>query len=441
MTTKTNSPLAAFLTWVAPVETREIRAVVAAFSLFFFMWAGYFAVRPVRETVAINFIGRENVADLWLYTALFSILIIPAYGTIVARLRRSVFLPSIYGAVALLFAGVGIAMQTGGMTSVIGKVFYVFISVMNLMLLSMFWSFLLELFDKGQTKRLFGVIAAGGSAGALAGPFISDVAVGTIGPSGVLYLGAVFFALAIACQRVLLGVWSQRTAGTLTEDKPIGGDVFAGVTSIVRSPYLIGIALFIVGISAVSTLLYFEQLRIVEITFSEQAAQTRAFARIDWLVQLITVISQVLLTGRVAKRFGVTALLTAVPLAMVAGFLLLAGAGTFALFVVVIILRRAGEYAFVRPGREMLWSPLDKETKYKAKNTVDVPVYRGADYVIAQGQDAISKAGVSASHIMVIGAGVAALWALVGWWLGRRFEGGSPAQQDSASVTVAEQRT
>jgi len=441
MTTKTNSPLGAFLTWVAPIETREIRAVVAAFSLFFFMWAGYFAVRPVRETVAINFIGRENVADLWLYTALFSILIIPAYGTIVAHLRRSVFLPAIYGTVALLFAGVGIAMQTGGMTSVIGKVFYVFISVMNLMLLSMFWSFLLELFDKGQTKRLFGVIAAGGSAGALAGPFISDIAVGTIGPSGVLYLGAVFFALAIACQRVLLGVWSQRTAGASIEDKPIGGNVFAGVTSIVRSPYLIGIALFIVGISAVSTLLYFEQLRIVEITFSDQAAQTRAFARIDWLVQLITVISQVLLTGRVAKRFGVTALLTAVPLAMVAGFLLLAGAGTFALFVAVIILRRAGEYAFVRPGREMLWSPLDKETKYKAKNTVDVPVYRGADYVIAQGQDAISKAGVSASHIMVIGAGVAALWALVGWWLGRRFEGGSPAPQDSASVTVAEQRT
>ena len=121
------------------------------------------------------------------------------------------------------------------------------------MLLSMFWSFLLELFDKGQTKRLFGVIAAGGSAGALAGPFISDIAVGTIGPSGVLYLGAVFFALAIVCQRVLLGVWSQRSAGALTEDKPIGGNVFAGVTSIARSPYLIGIALFIVGISAVST--------------------------------------------------------------------------------------------------------------------------------------------------------------------------------------------
>ena len=435
MTTTTNSPLGALLTRLAPIEARETRAVVAAFSLFFFMWAGYFAVRPVRETVAINFIGRENVADLWLYTALFSILIIPAYGTIVARLRRSVFLPAIYGTVALLFAGVGLAMQTGGMTSLIGKVFYVFISVMNLMLLSMFWSFLLELFDKGQTKRLFGVIAAGGSAGALAGPFISDIAVETIGTSGILYLGAAMFGLAIVCQRVLLGVWKHRTATTgPADDRPIGGNVFAGITLIARSPYLIGIALFIVGISAVSTLLYFEQLRIVEVTFSEAAAQTRAFARIDWLVQTITVISQVFITGRIATRFGITALLTAVPLVMVLGFFVLASSGAFAVFVAVIVLRRAGEYAFVRPGREMLWSPLDKETKYKAKNTVDVPVYRGADYVIAQGQDAISAAGMSASNIMMIGAGVAGLWALVGWWLGRRFESGADAERSSAAA-------
>jgi AAA family ATP:ADP antiporter len=399
------------------------------------MWAGYFAVRPVRETVAINFIGRENVADLWLYTALFSILIIPAYGTIVARLRRSVFLPAIYSGVALLFAGVGLAMQTGGMTSLIGKVFYVFISVMNLMLLSMFWSFLLELFNKGQTKRLFGVIAAGGSAGALAGPFISDITVDAIGPNGILYLGAGMFGLAIVCQRVLLGVWTHRSATTEpAEDRPIGGNVFAGITLIARSPYLIGIALFIVGISAVSTLLYFEQLRIVEVTFNDAAAQTRAFARIDWLVQTITVISQVFITGRIATRFGVTALLTAVPLLMVLGFLVLANSSVFAVFVAVIILRRAGEYAFVRPGREMLWSPLDKETKYKAKNTVDVPVYRGADYVLAQGQNAISAAGMSASSIMLVGAGVAGLWALVGWWLGRRFERGVGTERSRATV-------
>lgn len=436
MTTKTSSPLGAFLSWVAPIEAREVRAVVAAFSLFFFMWAGYFAVRPVRETVAINFIGRENVADLWLYTALFSILIIPAYGAIVARLRRSVFLPAIYGAVALLFAGVGVAMQTGGMTSVIGKVFYVFISVMNLMLLSMFWSFLLDLFDKGQTKRLFGVIAAGGSAGALAGPFISDLAVGAIGASGVLYLGAVMFVAAIVCQRVLLGVWTDRSSSAgAAEERPIGGNVFAGLELVLSSRYLMGIALFIVGISTVSTLLYFEQLRLVEVTFADQVAQTRAFARIDWIVQAITVVSQILVTGRLAARFGVSALLTIVPAAMVLGFLALAGSSGFVLFVIVFVLRRAGEYAFVRPGREMLWSPLDSEAKYKAKNAVDVPVYRGADYVVAQAQNAIAGAGVSAPALMLMGAVAAALWGLVGFWLGKRF------RKLEASDTPAARRT
>jgi AAA family ATP:ADP antiporter len=440
MTHSTHSLLGNLLTRLAPIEGREIRAVVAAFSLFFFMWAGYFSVRPVREFVAINFIGRENVADLWIFTALFSILVIPVYGTIVARLRRSVFLPAIYGTVAALFAVVGLAMQTGGMTALIGKVFYVFISVMNLMLLSMFWSFLLELFDKGQTKRLFGVIAAGGSAGALTGPFLSDVTVGTIGPSGVLYLGAAMFVIAIFCQRVLLHVWADRPTAA-AEDKPIGGNVFAGVTLIARSPYLIGIALFIVGISAVSTLLYFEQLRIVEVTFADAAARTQAFARIDWIVQGITVVCQVFLTGRIAARFGVAALLTMVPVIMIFGFLALASMSAFSVFVIVMVIRRAGEYAFVRPGREMLWSPLDKETKYKAKNTVDVPVYRGADAVIAQVQNAIQSAGLSAAGIMMIGAGVAAAWGAVGWWLGKRFENGRAALQPASGAAIAREAT
>jgi len=184
---------------------------------------------------------------------------------------------------------------------------------------------------------------------------------------------------------------------------------------------LLGIALFIVGISTVSTLLYFEQLRLVEVTFVDQVAQTRAFARIDWIVQAITVVSQIFLTGRLAARFGVSSLLTIVPAAMILGFLALAASGAFLVFVIVFVLRRAGEYAFVRPGREMLWSPLDPEAKYKAKNAVDVPVYRGADYVVAQAQNAIAGAGVSAPAIMIIGAAAAALWGLVGWWLGRRF--------------------
>jgi len=426
MNTTRISPLGRLLTRVATIEPREITAVVAAFLLFFFMWAGYFSVRPVRETVA-TLLGRDAVANLWLYTAAFSILIIPVYGTVVGRFKRSTFLPWVYGVAAAMLAFIGVTLSTSEFVPLIGKTFYVFISVINLFLLSTFWSFLLELFDRGQTKRLFGVIAAGGSAGALAGPLIADLSVRSIGENGVAFVGAALFVVAIVCQRTLLRIWSERPLSSsvaANEDKPIGGNWYAGVILILRSPYLLGIALFIVGISAVSTLLYFEQLRIVSETFADTTERTRVFARMDWIVQSLTVLSQIFLTGRIAKRFGVTTLLTAVPIVMILGFLALAGSGSFLLFAIVFILRRAGEYAFVRPGREMLWSPLDKETKYKAKSTVDVPVYRGADALGAQATVALGWLGVTAAGTMVVGAVVAALWALVGWWLGRRFEGG-----------------
>ena len=439
MTTTTSSPIGRLLTRLLPIEPHEIRAVVAAFFLFFFMWAGYFAVRPVRETVG-TLLGREQVADLWIVTAIASIALIPAYGAVVAYLRRSIFLPGIYACVAALLVFVGLALQGAEFNPLIGKTFYVFISVVNLLLISVFWSFLLELFEKGQTKRLFGVIAAGGSAGALAGPLISDLSVDSIGESGILFLGAALFVAAIVCQRALLAIWKDRSDAVAGEDRPLGGNVFAGVTLVLRSPYLLGIALFIVGVSAASTLLYFEQLRLVEITFAEVADRTRVFARLDWIVQSLTVLSQIFLTGRIAARFGVTALLTIVPIVMVAGFLTLAASGTFALFAIVMVVRRFGEYAFARPGREMLWSPLDKETKYKAKNTIDVPVYRGADAVIAQAQSAISAAGMTAAGIMMLGAVAAAAWGVVGWWLGRRFEGNAAADKRRLDIVAQESK-
>jgi AAA family ATP:ADP antiporter len=444
MTSNSDSMLGRGLSRLAPIEPRETRAVVAAFLLFFFMWAGYFSVRPVRETIG-TLLGREQVADLWWYTALFSILIIPIYGAVVGRFKRSVFLPWTYGIVAAALALVGLLLNTAAFNPLLGKAFYVFISVVNLFLISMFWSFLLELFDRGQTKRLFGVIAAGGSAGALAGPLVADFTVNIIGEKGILFVSAGLFVIAIICQRVLLRIWSDRPdASAAAEDRPIGGNWFAGVPLILRSPYLLGIALFIVGISAVSTLLYFEQLRIVEDAYANVSDRTRFFARMDWVVQTLTVLSQVFFTGRIAQRFGVTTLLVAVPLAMVFGFVSLAASSSLALFAVVFTLRRAGEYAFVRPGREMLWSPLDKETKYKAKNTLDVPVYRGADALGAQANAALGVVGVTPNGVMVIGAAIAALWGLVGWWLGRRFENDSAAglrkQREPVQVQAGELR-
>jgi AAA family ATP:ADP antiporter len=425
------------------VEPRERPAVIAAFALFFCFWAGYFAVRPVRETIG-TLLGRDRVADLWVVTWIASLAIVPIYGLIVARFRRTTFLPFTYAFVGLVLTGVGFAMEGETIDLGIGQFFYVFISVLNLFLISMFWSFLLELFDSGQTKRLFGIIAAGGTAGALIGPFIADMSVERIGNDGVLFLGGGLFFAAIVAQRVLLKIWRENApsdTASQSNDKPIGGNPFAGFALVLRSPYLLGIALFIVLLSTVNTFLYFEQLRLVEITFADTTERTRVFARLDWIVQGLTILSQLFLTGRIAGRFGVIALLTIVPFAMVFGFLALAASGTFAVLAVVFVLRRACEYAFVRPGREMLYSPLDKETKYKAKNVNDVPVYRGADALSAQVNSLLGAAGFGASAVALLGAAVAAAWGFVGIWLGRRFEknaaeANAPANPEAPRVRV-----
>ena len=406
------------------VEPHERPAVIAAFCLFFCFWAGYFAVRPVRETIG-TLLGRDSVADLWVVTWIASLVIVPVYGFIVARFRRTTFLPFTYAFVGLVLAGVGIAMEGETIDLGVGRFFYVFISVLNLFLISMFWSFLLELFDSGQTKRLFGIIAAGGTAGALVGPLIADITVEHIGNRGVLFLGAGLFFAAIVAQRVLLGIWRDSApsgGASQASDRPIGGNPFAGFSLVLRSPYLLGIALFIVLLATVNTFLYFEQLRLVQETFADTTERTRVFARLDWIVQSLTILSQLFLTGRIAGKFGVIALLTIVPFAMVFGFLALAASGTFAVLAVVFVLRRACEYAFVRPGREMLYSALDRETKYKAKNVNDVPVYRGADALAAQVSSLLGAAGFGGAVVALLGAGVAGVWGVVGFWLGRRFE-------------------
>jgi AAA family ATP:ADP antiporter len=405
---------------IAPIRPDETRAVVAAFCLFFCFMGGYFAVRPVRETVG-TLLGRERVADLFVATWVLSLAIVPIYGFIVAKLRRSVFLPSVYAFVAIALMVIGLLLQSDQSNVIAGQFFYVLISVLSLFLISMFWSFLLELFDKEQTKRLFGAIAAGGTAGALAGPLFNFLTVRYIGNSGVLFAGAFLFLLAIVAQRALLGIWHQR-AEAAEQDRPMGGNPFAGFTLVLKSPYLLGIALFVVMLATVNTFLYFEQLRLVEEAISDPQERTRLFAGLDSLVQALTIISQIFLTGRIASRFGVTALLVAVPVAMVFGFAALAVSGTLTVLLAVFVFRRASEYAFIRPGREMLYSPLEKETKYKAKNVNDVPVYRGADALTAQVSNGVEAAGLGAVVIAALGAITSALWAGIGWWLGRRFE-------------------
>jgi AAA family ATP:ADP antiporter len=421
----------------ARVEPHETAAVVTAFLLFFCVLGGYFAVRPVRETVG-TILGPERTADLFIGTWIASIAIVPIYGALCARFRRSAFLPWIYGFVAAALATVGAVFRASDTSIVAAQFFFVFISVLNLFVVSVFWSFLLELFDADQTRRLFGVIAGGGTAGALGGPLLTDLTVRFIGNAGVLFLGAGLFVGAIVCQRVLLRLWQTgewaRRASTPPGDRPLGGNPFAGFTLILKSPYLIGIAVFVVLLASVNTFLYFEQLRIVSVTFPDREVRTQIFSRLDYTVQTLTILSQFLITGRLAARWGIGVLLTAVPLAMVAGFLLLAGFHSFPVLAAVMITRRVGEYAFVRPGREMLFSRVDTETKYKAKNAIDVPVYRGGDALVAQVDSALSRAGMSAAVLALLGAAVAVVWAVNGFILGRARPRTEPARGDAATA-------
>jgi ATP:ADP antiporter, AAA family len=424
MATASDSWLARLLRRSARIESDEMPIVIAAFILFFAVFAGYFAVRPVRETVG-TLLGRERVENLFVVTWIVSIGVVMLYAMLVARVRRAVLLPSIYGGMALLLAVVGAVMQVNPGNMLVGEIFYVAISVVNLFLVSVFWSFMLEILNKEQTKRLFGVIAVGGTAGALVGPFLSDRLVQHIGNPGVLFMAAAFFALAIFCQRSLLhhsaGIRGDGARQAAPDDRPVGSaNPFAGMLLVLKSPYLLGIALFMVLLSSVTTFLYLEQLDIVKRTFADPQLRTQVFSRIDYTVQALTIGFQFFVTGRVAQRFGVVTLLTIVPLLMVAGFLSLAATGTFVMLVGVMIVRRVGEYAAIRPGREMLYSVVDTETKYKAKSFNDVPVYRGGDALAAQLQRVLTGAGVSSASIALLGAGIAAVWAFTGWRLGRK---------------------
>ena len=424
MSNRKPTGLAGLLGRVAQVEPSEAPAVVAAFVLFFCVLGGYFAVRPVRETLG-TILGKERVTDLYMVTWIASIIIVPLYGLLCARFRRSKFLPWIYGFVALSLAGVGFALSSDEQNVAVGQFFYVWISVLNLFIVSVFWSFLLELFDSDQTHRLFGVIAAGGTTGALVGPLLTDLTVSNIGNSGVLYMGAAFFAVAILCQRRLLGIWTRSplaSGAARGEERPMGGNPFAGFSLVLKSPYLLGIALFVILLASVNTFLYFEQLRLVTETFANVEDRTRVFSRLDYIVQGLAVVAQLFITGRVASRLGVVVLLTVIPLAMVAGFTALALIDSFWVLAFVFVARRAGEYAFIRPGREMLFSHVDTEAKYKAKNLIDVPVYRGGDALSAQVKAGLESGGLSASGVALLGAALAAGWALNGWWLGRRAE-------------------
>lgn len=397
------------------IEPRESPLVAAAFGLFFALFAGYYLLRPVRETLGI----AAGVANLqWLFTATFvaTLLALPAFGWVAGRLPRRHILPAVYGFFAanlLVFAG---ALHHVPDHVWLARAFYVWLSVFNLVAVSLAWSVLVDCFDRAQSRRLFGLAAAGASVGGLVGPLLAIALVGRIGHAGLLVLAA--FALGAA---IVLAATVRRRAPPPRQDalRPLGGNPLAGIGQVLRSPYLRGIAFFMLLLASVSTFLYVEQARIVESHFPVREDQTRVFGTLDVAVQVLSIVLQVFVAGRVAQRFGLGVLLVVVPVLTIIGFLWLALAPGFAALAVVMVVRRAGEYGLVRPGREMLYAAVSDDEKYRAKNVNDTAVYRGADAFagwLKSGLDALS----SPAAAMLAGAALAAAWALTGAWLVRR---------------------
>lgn len=404
------------------IQPGEGPAVIAGLLLFYLLFTGYFMLRPVRETMGVAG-GVDNLQ--WLFTGTFvaTLACLPLFGWLASKVQRRYILPWTYGFFAsnlLLFA---MLFARNPEASWAARAFYIWLSVFNLLSISLAWSVLADLFSTAQGKRLFGLLAAGASLGGLSGPILGTLLVAPLGHAGLLVLAAALLLGSIGAT-LYLQRWRKLNPlpaqAERADSRPLGGNPFAGATAVLRSPYLLGIALFVVLLASVSTFLYFEQARIVSETFTDRTRQTQVFGLIDSVVQALAILTQVFLTGRLARRLGVGVLLVAVPLVMAAGFLWLALGPMFAGFVVVMVVRRAGEYALVRPGREMLFTVLPVEDKYKAKNFIDTVVYRGGDALSGWLKRALDVMGEYPQLAMLIGTLIALGWALTGGVLGRR---------------------
>ncbi|MCF8198782.1 MAG: MFS transporter [Sulfuritalea sp.] len=403
------------------LEPGEGAAVAWAFAYFFLLLASYYILRPLRDEMGI----AGGIAKLpWVFTGTFiaMLMAVPLFGFVSSRLPRRQFLPLVYGFFIFNLLLFYAAFQLEGWREVTARAFFIWASVFNLFVVSVFWSFMVDIFSSAQGKRLFGLIAAGGTAGAITGPSLTALLVVPIGPMNLLLISALLLAGAVLCIRQL-GVWSARQAsaeGAAPAPEALGGSVLAGLTLILRSPYLLGVAMFMLAFTTLSTFLYFEQAHIVAQSFDNSAERTRFFALLDLAVNTLTVVVQVLVTSRLLSRLGVAGSLALVPLLSALGFALLALTPVLAALAGFQVLRRAGDYAITRPARELLYTVVDREAKYKAKNALDTVVYRGGDALAGWLFAGLKSLGLGLAAIAWIAVPIALAWAAIAFWLGRR---------------------
>lgn len=422
---------------IVDVKGSEVRALFYACGYFFCILASYYVIRPLRDEMAVAS-GIENLPWLFTGTLVMMLSAQPVFAALVARMPRMQFISLSYRffvANLLLFLLL-FKVASPEENIWLGRIFYIWTSVFNLFVVSIFWAFMVDSFSKAQGKRLFGFIAFGGTLGGVIGSATTALLAETLGPVNLLAGSAILIEVGVFAARRMSGSISQpdgdgESIGVLPTgiaasaadnrlERPIGGTSLAGIRNVFRSPYLLGIATYMFLFTTTATFLYFQQAELVAETYSDRALRTAFFARIDLAVNLITMFTQVFLTGHLIRWLGVGISLAILPLMSVAGFGVLTVTQLLTVIIVFQVLRRSCNYAIARPAREVLYTVVSREDKYKAKSFNDTFVYRLGDQIGAWLYAGLGVVGKSVTSVSVAALGLSLCWSFLAFWLGKR---------------------
>ena len=404
------------------VRPAEIRALWFAFLFNFVVLGGYYVIRPIRDEIGASS-GVENLP--WMFTAvLITMLVANAlFSVIVARMSRRRFIPIAYRFFIANLVIFYLLMRALPATQqpLLARCFFVWVSVFNLFATTVFWAFMTDLFTAEQGKRLFGFIAVGGSLGGIFGPLITASLVHHVSTGVFLLICAVM--LEIAAQSVRFFPSVTNLAGQnqpQMAEKPMGGNIWEGVVHICRSPYLLGLLIFILLYTSTSTWAYFQQADLTKFQIQDSATRTAFFAKLDLSVNTLTVLIQIFLTGRLLKWLGVGPTLVLMPALSLIGFAAIGFAPLLMVLAIFQVMRRAATFALTRPAREVLFTVLRREDKYKAKSFIDTFAYRAGDQIGAWSYRGLHDHGFNISATSFIAVPFVALWCVVSLWLGRK---------------------
>jgi AAA family ATP:ADP antiporter len=424
---------------IVEVRPNEIRALWLGFFFHFLILTGYYITKPIRDSI-----GASNIEALpWMFTATLVAMLAAnaAFAASVARMSRRKFIPFAYGFFIVVFVLFFIAMRSRPATEQIwiGRGFFVWVSVFNLFNTAIFWAFMTDLFTVEQGKRLYGFIAVGGTLGAILGAYITKYYVREIGPANLLVIAAAMFAIAGFLVRFFPhGFAKQHKAPAATREEPIGGSVWAGITHICRSPYLMGLAASILLYTTTSTWAYFQQSDLARGVLKTSTARTEFFGTLEIWVNSITVLIQIFLTGRLLKWFGVAFTLVSLPFLSMVGFAAMGIAASLTMLAVFQVARRAAAYALMRPSREILFTVLKREDKYKVKSVTDTLGYRTGDQLGAWSYHGLQGLGLDLNTISWIAVPITVGWCALSIWLAREQRTLAIAQQRDESVPSAD---